>query len=503
MSAISYEAGRCFKMPNKLGGRAAQCRVARGDPSILEVKSGVRLQGTIFNVSFNLVAFDESHTLRNVSLMTLAAIQLSAKALVCVGATATPIFTGPKDIAAQGRVLRHAPIIGDAGEELFLALLAEQRARTKQWEENSLDLIEQAANKEAMEMAATLGATHNEARIAELLEQARQKYESEDQERMLKTSYVMQTSIDMLRQDMLPIVLRRSGTSKGPDGNCVLELQPYKIVTAWSPLSEKEQEGLDRVNEVQKEQKELRKLGKKHNTEVLKWSNFLLDQKHAGLHPDILPLRNQEKAEGLEPGSLLDHMADDWNEANILEKASTRLLKTDEIIGHFWSGNPNPPVYHEDGTRDLEAEALVQDPEPLDHPRKFLVYVQYKLHRMLLKQLLKIRGRGLVEYDGTMTTSKRQAAVKKFQEDPECRVMLISNVGAAGLNLAAASIVIFVLTERRLVRTGEEANHWACMAIWTDFAGDRHRYHCTNRAGSRTGWLCGWQDGHVGELPPI
>ncbi|KAB5587522.1 SNF2-related protein [Ceratobasidium theobromae] len=272
--------------------------------------------------------------------MTLATIQLSTKALVCVGATATPIFTGAKDIAAQGWVLRHALIIGDAGEELFLALLMEQQAWTKQWEENSLNLIKQAVNKEAMEMAAPLGARHNEACITELLEQAHQKYESEDQERMLKTSYIMHTSINMLCQDMLPIVLHHSSTSKGLDGNCVLKLQPYKIMTAWSPLSEKEQ-------------KELQKLGKKHNTEVLKWlvsgadpgGNFLLDQNHAGLHPDILPLRNQENAKGLEPGSLLGHMADNWNEANILKKASTHLLKMDEVIEHFWSRNPNPPVY--------------------------------------------------------------------------------------------------------------------------------------------------------------
>jgi hypothetical protein len=94
--AVAGEAARCFKMPNKLGGRAAQRRAARGEPSILHPREGVRLQGTIFEVLFNVIAFDESHGLRNISLMNLAAIWLSDKALVRLCATATPIFTGPK-----------------------------------------------------------------------------------------------------------------------------------------------------------------------------------------------------------------------------------------------------------------------------------------------------------------------------------------------------------------------------------------------------------------------
>lgn len=94
--AIAREAARCFKSPKKLGGLAAQRAAARGDPAALKVKDGVRLEGTIFGMHFNLVAYDESHTLRNVSLMSLAATWISARALVRVGTTATPIFTGPK-----------------------------------------------------------------------------------------------------------------------------------------------------------------------------------------------------------------------------------------------------------------------------------------------------------------------------------------------------------------------------------------------------------------------
>ncbi|KAB5587686.1 hypothetical protein CTheo_8873 [Ceratobasidium theobromae] len=110
MSAISNEAGRYFKMPSLLGGRAAQRRMARGEPDSLQLRNGARLQGTIFDldVKFNMVAYDESHELRNVSLMSLAAIRLSDKALVHIGATATPIFTGPK-VSLE---FLHVPVLG-------------------------------------------------------------------------------------------------------------------------------------------------------------------------------------------------------------------------------------------------------------------------------------------------------------------------------------------------------------------------------------------------------
>lgn len=62
-------------------------------------------------------------------------------------------------------------------------------------------------------------------------------------------------------------------------------------------------------------------------------------------------------------------------------------------------------------------------------------------------QVLQLRGRGLVEYDGSMSKAKREAAIAKFHSDDQCRVMLISNVGSAGLNLTDASVVIFVVSK--------------------------------------------------------
>ncbi|GAB1526338.1 hypothetical protein RhiTH_009505 [Rhizoctonia solani] len=55
-----------------------------------------------------------------------------------------------------------------------------------------------------------------------------------------------------------------------------------------------------------------------------------------------------------------------------------------------------------------------------------------------------LKGRGFVSYDGSMATNHRQQSVEKFANDPNCRIMIISNVGSAGLNLVQASVVIIV-----------------------------------------------------------
>ncbi|KAG8711489.1 hypothetical protein FRC08_015832 [Ceratobasidium sp. 394] len=443
-SAIATELGRCFVVPRKRATKEAQRLAARADPNALRCKSDISLKGTIWDMLFNVCAYDESQGLRNVSLPTLSSIKLSAKALVRIGATATPIFTGPKDVASQGRALQYQAVVGDAGEKLHDWLLQEQQARANEWEGNEARMLENLVASEAWELANMYGREQAEARMPALVDQLYQKYESPDQQKILKAGYVMQTSIARLRELMLPIVLRRSGTSKDYSGKNILDLRPYATLTGWSPVKECEQAELDRINEVQREQLSLRRRRRRHDDDVLKWSNFLLTQKDAHMHHEIPRLKEAEKEPGVPPGSLTEKIGDDWNEQNLAEKASTRLLKTDELIEHFWEGNPKPPVYREDGTRDLEAEARQEDPPPLDRPRKFLVYVQYKLHRVLLKKVLRIRGRGFVEYDGTMSRSKREAAIAKFQNDEHCRIMLISNVGSAGLNLTAASIVIFV-----------------------------------------------------------
>jgi hypothetical protein len=108
----------------------------------------------------------------------------------------------------------------------------------------------------------------------------------------------------------------------------------------------------------------------------------LLGLKHVRMHYKIPELREQEKKEGLKEGELIEKMARSWNIHNLKEMASTQLLMVNALVRYYWTGNPKPPMYKEDGSRDHEV--VVTDPLPSDCPRKFLIYVAYRYHRNLL-----------------------------------------------------------------------------------------------------------------------
>jgi SNF2 family DNA or RNA helicase len=55
---------------------------------------------------------------------------------------------------------------------------------------------------------------------------------------------------------------------------------------------------------------------------------------------------------------------------------------------------------------------------------------------------LKLHHIETLTFNGTHTMEERNKIIQKFNTDPTARVLLFSNVGAIGLNLTVASIVI-------------------------------------------------------------
>ncbi|KAG9126000.1 hypothetical protein FRC07_005272 [Ceratobasidium sp. 392] len=411
-------------------------------------------------------AMDESHTHRNSSLVHRGILKMAENSHLLIGATATPLFTSPRDLAAQGRILRYEPLMGDAGEKLCGKMMDSMRDRGREWEQNSADIVAAAALQDARRAANDIGLRTNDSRFQALVRQAELRYENDDQMKILRTTYVSHTYMERMRDTMRSILVRRTGSSRDPSGEPVLDLPPCTTSIAWSPKSPSEQQAVDEVNE---EHQRLRSQsrsggsGERHQPMRIKWSNFLLDQKYVDLHPGILPLRREEVKRGLKQGQLVQTLYQDWTAENLLQVASTRLLTLDRIFEHYWApGNPKPPVFREDGTRDLEAEEKQEDPVPSDKLRKFLVYVEFSFHRNLVTKMLSIKDRGYVCYNGSMTKKQQQKVVDRFTTDPTCRIMIISNVGAARLNLTAASIVLFLSGQsrrqisRRCWRMGQE-----------------------------------------------
>lgn len=99
----------------------------------------------------------------------------------------------------------------------------------------------------------------------------------------------------------------------------------------------------------------------------------------------IIEVRDTEREKDLKEGSLLYTIVADWNESNIYEKASSRMVTVDIIVEYYWVGNPRILVFSEDGSVDHEAS--VEDPVPCEAPRKFLIYVSLSYHRSLFAKV--------------------------------------------------------------------------------------------------------------------
>ena len=83
---------------------------------------------------------------------------------------------------------------------------------------------------------------------------------------------------------------------------------------------------------------------------------------------------------------------------------------------------------------------LEQLSEVLDEGHKVLVFSQFTSFLAILRRKLEARGQVYEYLDGK--TTDRQSRVERFQEDPDCRLFLVSlKAGGQGLNLTAADYV--------------------------------------------------------------
>ncbi|KAG9120196.1 hypothetical protein FRC07_004399 [Ceratobasidium sp. 392] len=441
-SAVQRALTRYYERPEFTQSKADKMKAARGDPEALGVKRD--LAYSIFALKFLIAIIDEIHLLRNLSGIYFAALVLMSNAHIRIGATATPIYTSFKDVVAQGRLLRYQPMIAEEGAELCEQMLETVAKRSKEWDD------------EPCQMLTAMKRLEGEQGSDESSRVLGPNIPGEDLSRQYRALYVAEGPIDLAKKLLLPIVVRRLRGSKTPDGQMVLSLPPLVQVNAWSPFTAVEQAAVESIDK--KFMGKLADTGLKKQQTII-WKAFFINHKHGTADHRILTLQKKEKENKLTPGALTNKMADHWNLANFEEAASTRVQKVVEVVRHFWHGNPKPPIYRVDGTRDLESEAKLEDPPPSDLPRKFIIFVTFHLHMLLIQKAsplsdarwtphhisaLKLMGWEFVPFHGGMTDVARGKALKQFNEQPDMRILLMTKVGGTGLNLTAASILINV-----------------------------------------------------------
>ncbi len=84
-------------------------------------------------------------------------------------------------------------------------------------------------------------------------------------------------------------------------------------------------------------------------------------------------------------------------------------------------------------------EGLLVDPT-----RKIVLFSEWRTMLDRIERQLDDLDCEYVRLDGQVPQKKRPAIVDRFQTDPECRVILMTNAGSTGLNLQSANVVINV-----------------------------------------------------------
>jgi SNF2 family DNA or RNA helicase len=74
--------------------------------------------------------------------------------------------------------------------------------------------------------------------------------------------------------------------------------------------------------------------------------------------------------------------------------------------------------------------------------RKVVVFSEWIKVHQLIGELLRKRGVGYTELNGRVPVKQRGALIKRFEQDPQCKVFLSTEAGGAGLNLQTADILI-------------------------------------------------------------
>ncbi|KIO00764.1 hypothetical protein M404DRAFT_151975 [Pisolithus tinctorius Marx 270] len=165
--------------------------------------------------------------------------------------------------------------------------------------------------------------------------------------------------------------------------------------------------------------------------------NFYIEFRRSMLHPMLNPKNggHWKRLESLE----------DWQ----CEK-TIKLDTLGQVVRHHLDSNGRAPLtMADDGQTLITSPDGVPDETDYGDDDRIIIYSAFPSSNQALIDVLALYDIAAIELNGTMTLKKRQAALDDFRTSTRTtghRVLIISNVGMVGLNLACANIMVIVDT---------------------------------------------------------
>jgi SNF2 family DNA or RNA helicase len=179
------------------------------------------------------------------------------------------------------------------------------------------------------------------------------------------------------------------------------------------------------------------------NNNMLVIQEFYLRPRQAGLHPYVAShtLELEVKSQ------------DEWERS---QKTSAKLEAIISIAQHHLQRDGNSSLQLSAEGELVSDEDSVNSADSLSSPPqsspstnyvldKILIYCTFRKGADIIQQVLSFYGIEALIFNSSLTESKKRQNLNSFRNDPRYRVLIIGNLGIAGLNLACANILIIAV----------------------------------------------------------
>ncbi|EUC56996.1 SNF2 family amino-terminal protein, partial [Rhizoctonia solani AG-3 Rhs1AP] len=397
-------------------GQAASAEPSQGhEPDVAQ---------SIFGQEFLLGVVDEGHQYRNVGQNFFTLLTILERCRQRIISTATPVTTHPRNQLNLLRLLRVKAFTGPPGIAMSAKVEKLFKEGNKEWE----DELEQELLDNFIHSLRSNDVLENpEADVDSSQLLARKLSDSQMLDKSkYKKFWVTRKGLFLLRHLSRGIIIRRDSRSKDSKGESLLGLLPKLDITSFLKLYGPTLVAVD---------KEAERLGSIRSDSKL-IEGFFTRLKQILVHHRLDTADKKTDVKGF----FKDKSS---YEADLSAKID-RVLRI--CRHHLGTENTHaPPLYWNVDGEEIPGPPLDEAAQPDNaKKRKIVIYCHLSNSWNLLDQVLKLYDIRTTKINGKMSLNKRNAAIKDFNSEDGPDVMLLSDVGATGLNLQRGSIMIFV-----------------------------------------------------------
>ncbi|KAG2045712.1 hypothetical protein BDR06DRAFT_1015378 [Suillus hirtellus] len=363
---------------------------------------------TIYGRDYGMMIVDEAHVVRKYNKVHLACRGLSQRCLIVVAMTATPVTTKPADLWLMGQVLgltsfQDSETYREMNKELSSALRKDRKAQKEAGVEGSVlrGLLVGAENPD----------------------RAQDEY-----------GPVMKKWMGQMRGWFAPAIILRNLDSVDNTGTKILGLPPCHDHTLRMHLLPWEMSNLREIAKGYLQDSPVVGVGAASR-------NFYIEFRRAVLHPHMNP---SEVHPWVKPASL-----EAWDKG---PHKSVKLDVLGQLVSYHLMEDDRPPLEMDEKGRVLVPNPGFQTPASVSDkkdPDRIVVYSAFPSSNQAILDILDLHGILAVELNGKTPMHRRKAVLESFRvstRESGPRVLILSGVGAVGLNLACANIMIVMDT---------------------------------------------------------